>query len=167
MRYAVLIHKDSASVYGVTVPDIPGCFSAGETIEEALDNAREAIYAHLELLAEDGQPIPDDVKINIDELAKDEGSAGAIFAMVEVDIEDIKGPAERINLTVPRRALSKIDLAADSLHYSRSALMTKAALQFIASQLPATKQRGGTFSKPIAATSKRKVTRKSGRTRAA
>jgi predicted RNase H-like HicB family nuclease len=40
------------------VPDVPGCFSAGDTLEEALANAREAIAAHLQALSEDGQPVP-------------------------------------------------------------------------------------------------------------
>ena len=36
MRSLIVIHKDPESCYGVTVPDLPGCFSAGNTIEEAL-----------------------------------------------------------------------------------------------------------------------------------
>ena len=39
MRYAVVIHKDVESTYGVTVPDLPGCFSAGDTLEEAVESA--------------------------------------------------------------------------------------------------------------------------------
>ena len=53
MRYPLAIHKDEDSCYGVTVPDIPGCFSAGDTIGEAVENAQEAIFEHLEVLAED------------------------------------------------------------------------------------------------------------------
>jgi predicted RNase H-like HicB family nuclease len=37
MRYPVVIHKDLDSDYGVTVPDLPGCFSAGTTLDEALE----------------------------------------------------------------------------------------------------------------------------------
>ena len=54
MRYPLAIHKDEKSCYGVTVPDIPGCFSAGRTMDEAIKNAHEAISDHLEILAEDG-----------------------------------------------------------------------------------------------------------------
>ena len=43
MRYPVVIHKDKASDYGVTVPDLPGCFSAGDTMEDALTSVIEAI----------------------------------------------------------------------------------------------------------------------------
>ena len=58
MRYPVVIHKDVESVYGVTVPDLPGCFSAGDTLEEAVESAQEAIACHLEGLLMDGEPIP-------------------------------------------------------------------------------------------------------------
>ena len=47
MRYPVVIHKDPDSDYGVTVPDLPGCFSAGTTLDEVLVNAREAIECHI------------------------------------------------------------------------------------------------------------------------
>jgi len=40
------------------VPALPGCFSQGETVEEALKNVREAIEAHLQALCEEGQEIP-------------------------------------------------------------------------------------------------------------
>ncbi|MCC7449763.1 MAG: type II toxin-antitoxin system HicB family antitoxin [Anaerolineae bacterium] len=58
MRYPVVIHKDPDSDYGVTVPDLPGCFSAGETMEEALSQAVVSIECHLEALMLDGEPIP-------------------------------------------------------------------------------------------------------------
>lgn len=53
MRYPVAIHKDKNSSYGVSIPDIKGCFSAGDTVDKAMDNTIEAISSHLELLAED------------------------------------------------------------------------------------------------------------------
>ena len=58
MHFPILIHKDRDSDYGVVVPDLPGCFSAGRTIDEAVEMAREAIELHLEGLIEDGKPIP-------------------------------------------------------------------------------------------------------------
>ncbi|HET7925874.1 MAG TPA: type II toxin-antitoxin system HicB family antitoxin, partial [Rhodanobacteraceae bacterium] len=39
---------DAKHAYGVIVPDLPGCFSAGDTLEEAIANAEEAILLHLE-----------------------------------------------------------------------------------------------------------------------
>ena len=57
MEISVLIHKDVGSVYGVTVPALPGCFSWGDTIDDALKNTREAIHAHLSTMIIEGMPI--------------------------------------------------------------------------------------------------------------
>jgi len=58
MEYKVLIHKAEEGEHWAEVPAIPGCFSQGETVEEALKNVREAIEAHLQALREEGQEIP-------------------------------------------------------------------------------------------------------------
>ena len=59
MKFLIAIEPGTVTTaYGVVVPDLPGCFSAGDTLEEAFDNAREAIDAHCEVLAEDGQDVP-------------------------------------------------------------------------------------------------------------
>jgi predicted RNase H-like HicB family nuclease len=44
--YPSAIHKDHASDYGVTVPDLPGCFSAGASLDETLRMAQEAVELH-------------------------------------------------------------------------------------------------------------------------
>ncbi len=54
MRFKVVIEKDEeVGGYVVSCPSLTGCFSQGETIEEALENIKEAIQACLESLAED------------------------------------------------------------------------------------------------------------------
>ena len=58
MRFVVAIHKDPDSSYGVTVPDLPGCISSGDTLDEAFDQAREAIKGHIETLLMTSQPVP-------------------------------------------------------------------------------------------------------------
>jgi predicted RNase H-like HicB family nuclease len=59
MRYPIAIETgDVEHAYGVVVPDLPGCFSAGDTLDEALANSREAILLHMEGLLDDGQPFP-------------------------------------------------------------------------------------------------------------
>jgi len=52
-----LVHKDEGTSYGVSFPDVPGCISAGDTLEEAFANAGEALAAHLALMREDGDAI--------------------------------------------------------------------------------------------------------------
>jgi predicted RNase H-like HicB family nuclease len=59
LKFTIAIEPGTKkAAYGVAVPDLPGCFSAGDTVEEAFDNAREAIEAHCEVLAEQGKEVP-------------------------------------------------------------------------------------------------------------
>ena len=58
MSYAVVIEKGETS-YGAYVPDLPGCVAVGETREEVEVLIREAIQFHLEMLQEEGFPIPE------------------------------------------------------------------------------------------------------------
>ena len=55
MRFPVVAHKDRNSGYGVTVPDLPGCFSAGDTLDGASDSTHAAILCHLEELLMDNE----------------------------------------------------------------------------------------------------------------
>ena len=56
--YIALVHKDKGTSYGVSFPDVPGCISAGDTFEEAIDNAAVALAGHLAIMEADGDPIP-------------------------------------------------------------------------------------------------------------
>lgn len=58
-HYPIVIHKDPESAYGVTVPDLPGCFTIEDTLEDALKQARKAFEFHIECLLLDGDPIPE------------------------------------------------------------------------------------------------------------
>jgi len=82
VRYPIVIHKDKKSDYGVTVPDLPGCFSAGSTMDEAMAMAREAIELHIEGLIDEGMPIPDPTAI--ERLRRNADYAGGIWAVVEI-----------------------------------------------------------------------------------
>jgi predicted RNase H-like HicB family nuclease len=57
MRYAVVIEKGDRN-YSAYVPDLPGCVSVGDTVEEVTAEIREAIEFHLEGMREDGLAIP-------------------------------------------------------------------------------------------------------------
>jgi predicted RNase H-like HicB family nuclease len=82
--YVALVHKDDGTSYGVSFPDVPGCISAGDTFEEALTNAAEALAGHLFLMKQDGYPTP--VPRKFEELRRDpeflDDSADAIVTMV-------------------------------------------------------------------------------------
>jgi predicted RNase H-like HicB family nuclease len=56
--YIALVHKDEGTSYGVSFPDVPGCISAGDTFEEAVADAAQALAGHLALMRADGDEIP-------------------------------------------------------------------------------------------------------------
>jgi predicted RNase H-like HicB family nuclease len=57
MRYAIVIEKGDGN-FSAYVPDLPGCVSTGETLDEVKENIRDAIEFHLQGLREDGETIP-------------------------------------------------------------------------------------------------------------
>lgn len=58
LSYRILLRKEPEGGYTVTVPSLPGCVTYGETVEEAVEMAKEAIEAYLESLREHGEEIP-------------------------------------------------------------------------------------------------------------
>ena len=60
--YRILLTPEDEGGFSVSVPALPGCFTQGETIEEAIEMAKEAISLYIEVLEEDGSSIPDDNK---------------------------------------------------------------------------------------------------------
>jgi predicted RNase H-like HicB family nuclease len=135
MKYPVLIHKEASSDFGVTVPDLPGCHSAGTTMEQALEGAQEAILTHVEGLLMDRDPIP--TPSSVESLLPAWNEEGAVWALVPVDLSALSKKAKRVNITVPENLLRKIDAFAMKDGDSRSGLLVTAALQYIAQ-----KQRG-------------------------
>lgn len=88
MLYPVVIHQEGDSAYGVTVPDLPGCFSAGDTLEEAIGNVTEAIDLQLETLVEDGDEIPQASRL--DQLTHQEEYSGGVWFMIDVDLSTLR-----------------------------------------------------------------------------
>lgn len=122
--------NSSDSDYGVTVPDLPGCFSAGSTLDEALDEAVEAIECHLEGMLLDGEPIPSPQPIENHQANLD--YEGGIWAFVTVDISRLSGKTRRVNITLPERVLTILDKYAAEHGETRSGMISEAAIEYIA-----------------------------------
>ncbi|MGI8689583.1 MAG: type II toxin-antitoxin system HicB family antitoxin [Thermomicrobiales bacterium] len=58
MRYAIIIEK-AANNYSAYALDVPGCIATGATVEETVQQMREALASHFELMREDGDPVPE------------------------------------------------------------------------------------------------------------
>ena len=123
MKYAVIVHHDKDSAFGVSVPDLPGCFSAGESFDEALENVIEAIEFHLQGLAEEGMdiPRPEPIGAHLD----NPDYAGGTWGFVDIDLTPYLGKTEKINVTLPSAVIRKID----ARYKNRSRFLAEAALK--------------------------------------
>ncbi|MCD4720775.1 MAG: type II toxin-antitoxin system HicB family antitoxin [Desulfobacula sp.] len=129
MQYPIVIHKDSDSDYGVTFPDIPGCFSAGSTIEEAINMAQEAAECHIEGMLIDLEPIPTPSNIDIHKTNSDYKKG--LWALIEVDISKLSLKSKRINITMPERLVRVVDQYANKYGSSRSGLLAQAVTEYM------------------------------------
>jgi predicted RNase H-like HicB family nuclease len=126
MKFMIALEPGTdTTAWGVAVPDVPGCFSAANTMEEAMENARLAIEQHVEVLIEDCAPIP--LPRSLAHWQADPDYAGWVWAVVDVPVEKYLGSAEKINITVPRLVLARIDEYAKSQGMSRSGFLVEAA----------------------------------------
>jgi predicted RNase H-like HicB family nuclease len=131
MEFPIAVHKDDGSVYGVTVPDIPGVHSWGDTIDDAIRNAKEAIIGHVSTLVELGEDVGFKCS-TIEELVTRPEFAGAVWALVDVDLSLLDAKPERINISLPRFVLRKIDAYVAARHETRSGFIARAALEALA-----------------------------------
>lgn len=131
MYYPIVIHQEDDSAYGVIVPDMPGCHSAGETMNEALENVAEAIDFHLEGMAEDGAEIP--APSDLEGLKDNPDYAGGTWVLVPVDLSRYLGTAQRINISLPNRLITQIDRFVDTHkeYKDRSKFLADAALKVL------------------------------------
>ncbi len=128
MKFVLAIEPgDQNHAFGVVVPDLPGCFSAGDTLDEAVDNAHEAIDLWCQTVIEDGGDIPTPAPLAAHQQNPDYQSW--IWALVDVPVERYFGPAEKINITLPRRVLARVDDYVKTHGESRSGFLSRAALQ--------------------------------------
>lgn len=83
--YVAYMRKEKRSDYGVELPDMPGCVTAGRTLEEAKANAVEALAGHVAALQEKGEPVP--APSTLDGLADDPNRQDAVLVLVDLDPE--------------------------------------------------------------------------------
>ncbi len=118
-HYVAYLRKESDTDYGVEFPDLPGCFSAGSTVEEALAMAEDALAGHLSVLIEHGDHVP--TPRGLEALIGDPERGDAVAVLVPAD-PDLHKP-ERVNVSLSRSLLKRIDAIAGN----RSRFLAEAA----------------------------------------
>ena len=132
MRYTAFIHKDPDTVFGVSFPDVPGCIAIGDTVDEAMRNAVDALAFHLRGIGSDGDTIP--APRSPDEILADpefeEDREGAIVASIPF-VRDL-GSTTRINVSLDLGLLEAIDSEARQRKQTRSAFIASAVRKELA-----------------------------------
>ena len=126
MRYPVMIEAgDENTAWSVVVPDLPGCFSAGDTLDEAMTEVEEAAAAWIDSALDAGRAIP---RPSSAQAVLEKGDfAGWMVAYINVDPSLLDDTIERVNITLPRRVLMRLDANAKAAGESRSAYIAHLA----------------------------------------
>ncbi len=121
MYFPAAVFIEEGKAYGLSLPDIPGCNTAGDSLEEALANVQEAVELALE--DEDVKPSPS----SFERFRDDPDYAGAMWALVNVDLGFMDERVVRVNVSIPAGTLEEIDRAAKGRGLTRSAFLVRAA----------------------------------------
>ena len=102
--YPAVVEAAADGGYGVFFPDLPGCTSGGDTLQEAARNAEEALQAHVGLSAEHGEALPLPSDLAAIAAGPDVHEAARLLVRVEMP-----GHAVRVNVTLPKGLLAEAD----------------------------------------------------------
>lgn len=128
MRYPIAIETGTeTTAFGVVVPDLPGCFSAGDTLDEALAGAEEAAAAWIDAALDAGEAIP--APSGLDALRRNADYADWTFGVITLDPALLDDTIERVNITLPRRVLKRLDAMARAAGESRSGYIAHLTLE--------------------------------------
>lgn len=131
MRYPIVIELgDQDTAYSVIVPDLPGCFSAGDSFDEAITNATEAMTLWIEEEIKEGRSIPRPSTLESLKQSKDYEGPEWVWGFASVDPALFEEKAERINITIPRRILARLDAQAKAAGETRSGYIAHMAMTF-------------------------------------
>ncbi len=127
MRYPVMIEAgDDSTAWGVVVPDLPGCFSAGDTLDDAMLAVEEAAAAWIDAALDAGRVIP---RPSTAQAVLDKGDfSGWLVGYIRVDPALLDDTVERVNITLPRRILARLDAKARAAGESRSSYIAHMAI---------------------------------------
>lgn len=124
-HYIAAIHKEAQSDFGVSFPDFPGCISAGQSLQDAMNMGREALNLHIEGMREDSLELPSPK--SLDEVESDPDFKDAVFFVIDVETDD---PVVRVNITLRESVLKKIDDIAEAAGKKRSQFLAEAGLAY-------------------------------------
>lgn len=124
--YPAIVERAETEGFGVFFPDLPGCTSGGDTLDEAARNAEEALAMWVDEMLQAGEAIPAATPLDAVEVDEDIAVAARLLVRVEMP-----GKALRVNVSIEEGLLSTIDMVAKSQGKNRSAFLADAAREAI------------------------------------
>ncbi|MDC9622498.1 type II toxin-antitoxin system HicB family antitoxin [Xenorhabdus sp. XENO-7] len=127
MRYPIYLHQAEDGSFSGFVPDVVGCYFAGDTIDDAIADAANALDTYFEYLSEKNQ-VPIEAKTISDHFSDDD-CTGGIWAYVDIDLTKYEGRTTKLNITLPQFLLARIDdyVSSHSEYHSRSGFFAELA----------------------------------------
>lgn len=107
MRYPIFIEEGGETAYGVVVPDLPGCVSAGDTLDEAMRGVEEAAAAWIDATLDAGESVPP--PSSLDAVRSNSEYDGWTLGVLNLDPALLDDHTERVNITLPLRVLRRLD----------------------------------------------------------
>jgi predicted RNase H-like HicB family nuclease len=130
--YPALLEPADGGGFGISFPDLPGCVSFADSLEEAPVQAAEALSLHLEGMAEDGEKFADhDEQAFAAAYAEAAPRAGWMAVTVEAPDQ-----AERVNIYLQKSLLERIDAHSEQAGFNRSAFFVRAARAYLGEDGP-------------------------------
>jgi predicted RNase H-like HicB family nuclease len=131
-HYVAVIEKEEGSAFGVWFPDVEGCFSAGDTLDEAVTNAAAALRQHVEAIESAGKTAPQARSVDAVLRERDVKAAAKSGALLfAVPLLADAGRTVRINVSLDKALVDQIDEAAEARGLTRSAFIAQAAREKI------------------------------------
>ncbi len=135
--FAQFYPQEEGTGYSVIFPDMPGCNTCGDDLQEAMQMAMDALTGYLEVAKDRGEEIPEPSDYKT---AKAKGEAyyaeldippneGTLYMLVPADPK--QEPFVRLNISMKPQLLSQIDRMAKEEGMTRSGLLAAAARQYI------------------------------------
>jgi len=124
--YPAVLERAADGGFGVAFPDLPGCVSAGPTVQQAAAAAAEALALHLEGMAEDREAIPEP---SAPDAPLPDWLEGAEIAATVLVPAEVPGRSVRVNITLDEALLARLDRTAAAEGTSRSGFIATAVRQ--------------------------------------
>ncbi|HBX2738440.1 TPA: type II toxin-antitoxin system HicB family antitoxin [Klebsiella pneumoniae] len=127
MKFPVYINQAENGDFSGFVPDVVGCYFAGDSIDDAIIDAKNSLETYFEYISEKGVELPKANTVN--DHFNDDGCTGGSWAYVDIDLTKFEGKIVKLNITLPKFLLERIDsfVAKHGEYGSRSGFIAELA----------------------------------------